>query len=325
MTPADPRHSRPPLPGGRRIVVAAAAIGVALAIAFTFGATVLSTQLGDAVAGGSPKRIAVDSSAALRTTTFFDPSSAEPAVWYAITPNGEMQLFAGPGRHPVTNAWLKPVTPGVVQLLERRLKAAEQARSDEEARRVATARADAEIARSRRRGRSDIAQATAELRRPLQPPEREAPANVPTDDAQSTPSQSTTAVLRAPPAMAGERAERPDDRPGTVASLAERGHAGGGRAADAPPIVSDRAKLAPAPRAGGDDDGDDRTLRYNALVAAARASIDAGRFDDARLHAQRAIHVDPRRMSARTLWAEAQTRLDARELPASRYERRFRD
>jgi hypothetical protein len=45
-------------------------------------------------------------------------------------------------------------------------------------------------------------------------------------------------------------------------------------------------------------------------VSEARALIDAGRYAAARATAQRALFADPRRMAARTLWAEAQTRLD---------------
>jgi len=53
-----------------------------------------------------------------------------------------------------------------------------------------------------------------------------------------------------------------------------------------------------------------RAKQYNELVSDARALIDAGRYGEARARAQRAIFVDPRRMAARTLWAEAQTKLD---------------
>jgi hypothetical protein len=49
---------------------------------------------------------------------------------------------------------------------------------------------------------------------------------------------------------------------------------------------------------------------YDSLVRDARTLIDAGRYSEARAKAQRALHVDPRRMAARNLWAEAQTRLD---------------
>jgi len=53
-----------------------------------------------------------------------------------------------------------------------------------------------------------------------------------------------------------------------------------------------------------------RARQYNQLVSDARALIDAGRYGEARARAQRAIFVDPRRMAARTLWVEAQTKLD---------------
>ena len=54
----------------------------------------------------------------------------------------------------------------------------------------------------------------------------------------------------------------------------------------------------------------DRVTAYDELVSEARALIDAGRYAAARATAQRALFADPRRMAARTLWAEAQTRLD---------------
>jgi hypothetical protein len=57
---------------------------------------------------------------------------------------------------------------------------------------------------------------------------------------------------------------------------------------------------------------------YDALVRDARTLIDAGRYSEARAKAQRALHVDPRRMAARNLWAEAQTRLDeTQSLPSA--------
>ena len=58
---------------------------------------------------------------------------------------------------------------------------------------------------------------------------------------------------------------------------------------------------------------------YDALVGSARALIDAGKLTEARDQAQRALHVDPSRGAARSLWAEAQTGLDARD----RFERPF--
>jgi hypothetical protein len=54
----------------------------------------------------------------------------------------------------------------------------------------------------------------------------------------------------------------------------------------------------------------ERTTAYDELVRDARTLIDAGRYSEARAKAQRALYVDPRRMAARNLWAEAQTRLD---------------
>ena len=65
--------------------------------------------------------------------------------------------------------------------------------------------------------------------------------------------------------------------------------------------------------------GEDRATTYDALVGSARALIDAGRLAEARDQAQRALHVDPSRGAARSLWAEAQTGLDARD----RFERAF--
>ena len=70
-------------------------------------------------------------------------------------------------------------------------------------------------------------------------------------------------------------------------------------------------RASPAPRVDPTPDPETaRTTEYNELVSAARALIDAGRYGEARMKAQRAIYVDPRRLSARALWAEAQTRLD---------------
>ncbi|MGE5739182.1 MAG: hypothetical protein ACM34F_09840 [Betaproteobacteria bacterium] len=62
----------------------------------------------------------------------------------------------------------------------------------------------------------------------------------------------------------------------------------------------------------------EQTTAYDALVRDARTLIDAGRYSEARAKAQRALHVDPRRMAARNLWAEAQTRLDeTQSLPSA--------
>ena len=66
-----------------------------------------------------------------------------------------------------------------------------------------------------------------------------------------------------------------------------------------------------------------RAQQYDELIRAARASIDAGRYEAGRWQAQRAIQVDPRRMAARSLWAEAQTRIDAWDPVRSRVPPRF--
>jgi hypothetical protein len=208
-------------------------------------------------AAKAQERIHVGSLQDLRNTVFFDPATGESIVWYAINAQGETELFQGGGLHPQTGEALKPVTPNVVQLLERRLKVLQQERVAQEERRTATARADAEIERVRKRL---ISQATG-------------PAN-----------------------GAEERARRTaPERP------------------------------SPAPRLGGDRDESrvepeadrDRAIKYDELVSAARMLIDAGRWDEARSKAQRALHVDPRRMAARSLWAEAQTKIDARDTPAT--------
>jgi hypothetical protein len=188
--------------------------------------------------GGAAKtrnRLPLRSLNDVRNMVFFDPVTREPRAWYSITPNGELELFDANGWHPQLREMLKPVTPAVVQQLERRFKAAEQERMADEERRAATARADAEIARV---GRMIRPEATA--------------------------------------------AAAPRD---------------GGRADVRAPAGDNR----------------DRTLMYDQLVSTARALIDAGRFSEARATAQRAIGVDKARMAARTLWAEAQTRLDGSE------------
>ena len=258
------------------------------------------------VLAAAPERVVVESLAALHDTVFFDPVTGAPVVWYTITPQGETELFRGAGRHPETGDALKPVTPAIVQLVERRLRNLEQQRAEQQARRSATARADAEIARARKRRDAD-ASGPARLAAETAPP----------------------SLPQAPPVRASVR---------SLPMVADASASGAARVAPPPvprvdPDVStnpSRAATAPT----GRDDGITierraepdrvRAHQYDELIRAARASIDAGRYEAGRSQAQRAIQVDPRRMAARSLWAEAQTRIDAWDQPVrSRMPPRF--
>jgi hypothetical protein len=201
------------------------------------------------VAQRTQQRLRVDSLDDLRKLALFDATGKEAKVFYSIDPSGEVELFSAAGRNPESGEYLKPITPAVVQQIERRLRQKEQDRLAEAERKAATARADAEIARARRVQSASI------------PQKREAQVVETTSPPRSLPSPTP----RASPAPRVE----PTPDPETI-----------------------------------------RTTEYNELVSAARALIDAGRYGEARMKAQRAIYVDPRRLSARALWAEAQTRLD---------------
>ena len=201
------------------------------------------------IAQRTQQRLSVDSLGDLGKVVFFDATSKKAKVFYSIKPGGEVELFSAGGRNPESGEYLKPITPTVVQQIERRLRQKEQDRLAEAERNAATARADAEIARARR------------VQSASMPPKR---------DGQVIEATSPPRALQPPTA----------------------------RVSPAPPV--DRTP----------DPETTRTTEYNELVGAARALIDAGRYVEARMKAQRAILVDPRRLSARALWAEAQTRLD---------------
>ena len=256
-------------------------------------------------ATGGQQRLDISSLEALRSTVFFDPATGEAAVWYSITADGTVELYPRSGHR------LKPVTPEIVQLLERRLRTVEQQRLVESERRAATARADAEIQKARTQANARRDGPAVAVRAPAQtdshaPPAAESraePGPAVAGRAQAKPESST------PPSAAESRAE-----PGPATPLAM-----------APGTGSDserrtaRAGEAPAP-IDAPPAGRNREVRYNELVSTARALLDAGRPEEARTQAQRAIHVDPSRSAARSLWAEAQTMVDAADL--RRYERR---
>ena len=191
----------------------------------------------------APRSVHVESLVDLARTSFFDPLTREPRVWYSIGSTGDIELYDAAGRSVTSGESLRPITTAIVQQLERRLKSREQERVAETERKAATARADAEIARARRS--QQVATASLERR-----------------DTRS-----------------------PVDPPNANAAV------------------------------------DERARRYDELVSDARALIVAGRYGEARAKAQRAIFVDPTRISARSLWAEAQTRLDETAFATRRRER----
>jgi len=282
------------------------------------------------------QQLRVESLDELRKTVFFDAVTHKPRVWYAISPTGELELFISPGRHPDRPETLKPVTASLVQQLERRLKAQQQERAAEAERRAATARADAEIAEAHRAQVSaSAAPVQPQLRRPTAPvsasaapvqPEPQwsrppAPVSASAEPVQreeqsgkaTAPAGTVAArevpVLEAPPPSTSPRRSEAPMMSSASPPLPTTSRRDGATFGDAPgrPSVTPRTDLyddAPVNEEAA------RAKQYNELVSDARALIDAGRYGEARARAQRAIFVDPRRMAARTLWAEAQTKLD---------------
>src|SRR5689334_6908712 len=102
------------------------------------------------IAQRTQQRLSLDSLGDLGKVVFFDATSKKAKVFYSIKPGGEVELFSAGGRNPESGEYLKPITPTVVQQIERRLRQKEQDRLAEAERNAATARADAEIARARR-------------------------------------------------------------------------------------------------------------------------------------------------------------------------------
>ncbi len=72
-----------------------------------------------------------------RVEHFFDPSTGEPAVWYAKYADGDVKLFSAPGFDPKTGLPLLPITPEIIERQRRRL--AERSRSEAEDRSTAAA------------------------------------------------------------------------------------------------------------------------------------------------------------------------------------------
>lgn len=249
-----------------------------------------------AAAAAAAQRLPVATLEDLRRTRFFDPRTHEPQAWYGVTPNGETRFYAADGVAQGIDTPLRPVSDAVIKRVERQLKTAEEAREDKEARRAATQRADAEIARARRRPIAVAAAVPPET--PRQPAAavtgagREQPALVVSDRRGDARRESDVATI--PSSRAAVRAQAAPDQPfnGT------------------PPVTA--GPMRERANAREMDDVDARTSRYDDLIRAARVLVDAGRFGEGRDAAQRALHVDPRRQEARALWAEAQTRLDAR-------------
>ena len=82
-----------------------------------------------------PKRIDYDH-ISIERIVFFDPSTAEPKVWYFKDDDGRLDLFDGPGYHPQYKEKLQPITPDIVAQIRKQLKAdaerrAEQAKKQE--------------------------------------------------------------------------------------------------------------------------------------------------------------------------------------------------
>jgi len=262
------------------------------------------------------QQLRVESLDELRKTVFFDTVTHKPKVWYAISATGELELFIAPGRHPDRPETLKPVTASVVQQLERRLKSQQQERAAEAERRAATARADAEIAEAHRAQVSaSAAPVQPQLRRPTAPVSASAePVQREEQSGKATAPAGTVAarevpVLEAPPPSTSPRRSEAPMMSSASPPLPTTSRRDGATFGDAPgrPSVTPRTDLyddAPVNEEAA------RAKQYNELVSDARALIDAGRYGEARARAQRAIFVDPRRMAARTLWAEAQTKLD---------------
>jgi hypothetical protein len=87
-----------------------------------------------------PKRIDYDH-ISIERIVFFDPSTAEPKVWYFKTDDGRFDFFDGPGYHPQYREKLQPITPDIVAQIRKQLKSdaekmAEEAKK-EQARKIA--------------------------------------------------------------------------------------------------------------------------------------------------------------------------------------------
>jgi hypothetical protein len=89
------------------------------------------------------KRLQVTSLEELRSIVFFDPQTRKAIVWYTVNSDGEIELYGSGGFHPLTGEELKPVTPVVIQQLERKLK--DRQRVAAEAERAAKAKMDADV------------------------------------------------------------------------------------------------------------------------------------------------------------------------------------
>lgn len=68
-----------------------------------------------------PNRIDYDH-ISIERIVFFDPSTAEPKVWYYKADDARFDLFDGPGYHPQYKEKLQPITPDIVAQIRKQLK-----------------------------------------------------------------------------------------------------------------------------------------------------------------------------------------------------------
>jgi hypothetical protein len=70
-----------------------------------------------------PKRIILTS---VEGVEFFDSISGKPKIWYYQDTEGSFEFFDGPGFHPTYNAELKPVTPGIIINLKKKIRESQE-------------------------------------------------------------------------------------------------------------------------------------------------------------------------------------------------------